>query len=225
MKLLHITATHLEKFGGIPAVLKNLIEEQNKIKDFEVRLLSIRVKKTGFESQYFNFLKDGETFKEYIKGYQPDIVIFHSFFYIEYVFVASYLIKNHIKYFIEPHGSFGIVANKKSRIKKKIFYATIAKQLLKNTYGFIFLNKAEKESSIFRTENDLIIPNGVRCVTESGNKNDELSFYYIGRYDIKGKGLDVLLEALKILDKGKKRYKIDFYGTGTEKQKNILKRR
>ena len=32
---------------------------------------------------------------------------------------------------------------------------------MKYAYGYIFLNKAEKEDSLFRSENDIIIPNGI----------------------------------------------------------------
>ena len=41
MKILHITAAHLNGNNGIPAVLKALSTEQNKIEDVEARVLSL----------------------------------------------------------------------------------------------------------------------------------------------------------------------------------------
>lgn len=217
MKLLHITATHLEKYGGVPAVLYDLLNEQNKIDGFESRLLSVKAKCSSFDSPYFDFLKDGETVKNYIEDYEPDLVIIHSFFYVEYELIGEYLWSKGIHYYIEPHGAFGKAANEKSNLKKKLSYHTIFRMVIKHAYGFIFLNDAELNDSIFRTEHDLVIPNGINTIKSVvAKKDNKPTFYYLGRYDIYHKGLDCLMKALRILDKKGITITFDFFGVGSK---------
>ena len=53
MKLLHITATHLKPDGGVPVVLKELVTEQNKINNFESRVISVVASVEEMHSPYF----------------------------------------------------------------------------------------------------------------------------------------------------------------------------
>lgn len=66
MKLLHITATHLNPAGGIPVVLKNLVEAQNQIKGFEARVLSLKAGTNNMHSSFFDILGN-EKIKEYLE--------------------------------------------------------------------------------------------------------------------------------------------------------------
>lgn len=226
MRILHITATHLDNAGGVPVVLRDLVNAQNKIEGFTARVLSINADISTIESKYFDFL--GEmTFKCYIEKYNPDLAIFHSHYYFEYIELAEILKKMGVKYYIEPHGSFGSAALKKSKFRKIIANNFILKKYMKYAYGYIFLNKAEKEDSLFRSENDIIIPNGISaedCI-HNIQHNDNYILYFIGRYDISHKGLDVLCDALKILDDKNQKFTIAFYGKGNEKETEYLMKR
>ena len=46
---------------------------------------------------------------------------------------------------------------------------TVFKSQIKNAFGFIFLNETERKESIYKTVNDLIIPNGIKY---EKNKNE-----------------------------------------------------
>lgn len=224
MKLLHITATHLDTAGGVPVVLKNLVEEQNKINDFSARVLSLTAKVNNMESEYFDILGDC-TFKQYIEAKIPDVVILHSFFYIAYCPVVSTLVDMKIPYYIEPHGSFGKVAMKKSRLKKIVANNTVFRKQLKYASGYVFLNQTEMKDSIYRTNNDFIIPNGINRehIRSANSETKDDILYFIGRYDINHKGLDFLISALKILDGRGQEFTIKFWGSGNEDAVRYLK--
>lgn len=217
MRLLHITATHLNPAGGVPVVLKNLVEEQNKITGFEARVLSLTAKVNNMDSIYFDIL-DKNTFKKYLEKYNPNVVILHSFFYMAYNNVVNELVKMKIPYFIEPHGSFGNAAMHKSHLKKIIANSTIFRKQIKCAKGFIFLNESELEDSIYRTKNDLIIPNGIsiKDMNRQITTTRKPFMYFIGRYDINHKGLDYLISALEILEARKKNFKVVFWGNGED---------
>ena len=119
MKLLHITATHLKPAGGVPVVLKELVTEQNQISDFVAKVISVVAPVDEMKSPYFDYVPL-DKLESYLDTYKPDFAILHSFYYLEYNTVAHLLNKFKIKYFIEPHGSFGQQALKKSKIKKWI---------------------------------------------------------------------------------------------------------
>lgn len=226
MKLLHVTATHLNPVGGIPVVLRDLVEAQNRIIGFEARVLSIRAGILQINSKYFDVLEK-KTFKEYLELYKPDLVIFHSHYYFEYLALYKDLVKNNIPYYIEPHGSFGYEALKKSKVKKEIANRLIFKTFMEQAKGYIFLNDEEKAKSRFRTKFDLVIPNGIdpKKIVMNIIPKKEWFFYYIGRFDITHKGLDFLFEALSNLDKKKKNIKLKLYGTGSVNEINYVNSR
>lgn len=219
MRLLHITATHMNTNGGIPIVLKRLIEEQNKIENVTSRLLVLKSGEFQINSEYFDYLIENNL-KKYIIEYNPDIVILHSFYHIEYIYVYILLNQLKKKYYIQPHGSFVKKSFKKSFFKKKIANMTIFKKLIKNSWGYIYLSKSEYDSSLYHKAHDIIIPNGVDRIESNGLISEDryIHFYYIGRYDIKEKGIDVLKCALEKLDSIEESIVFDFYGSGNVNQ-------
>ncbi len=219
MRLLHITATHLNLAGGIPVVLRDLVSAQNEIDGFEARVLSIKANISAMNSQFFDFLGDA-SFENYIDRYKPDVVIFHSHYYFEYIRLYRSLVKRNTPYFIEPHGSFGKAALQKSRLKKKVANNIILRPFMKHAYGYIFLNETEKNDAQFRATHNLIIPNGINTKeTEKDIRPQEpWSFYFIGRFDVNHKGLDNLFDALDILDKQNETVSVKLYGTGTDEE-------
>lgn len=217
MKLLHITM-HTSAVGGIPAVLKNLSREQNKINGFTAKVVSLVKSNNDETSENFEYV-DINNFSSYVDKYKPDIVILHSFYYLKYNKVVNVLNRKKIPYYIEPHGSFVKKSMQKSGLKKYIANHTVFLKQLKSAYGYIFLNLEEMQKSLYRTKNDVIIPNGVskEKIVKKINNDNKMNFYYIGRYDIIGKGIDCLFDALDILDKDKVAFTINFWGKGDEK--------
>lgn len=230
MKILHITATHLNPTGGVPVVLRELISEQNKCDGIESRILSINAPVDKMNSPYFDYL-DGGKVQEYLRNNKPDIVFIHSFFHPEYITVASTLKKMNVPFVLEPHGSFGKMAMSKSHIKKVVANHTVFHSLIRDAKAYIYTNQAEKEDSVYKAPMDFVIPNGVvySDVVNSKEKNfDQMIepvFYYLGRYDVHHKGLDYLFDALDILESQGQKLHIIFYGTGTSEQINYVRNR
>ncbi|SEG16727.1 Glycosyltransferase involved in cell wall bisynthesis [Butyrivibrio sp. Su6] len=225
MRLLHITATHLNSVGGIPVVLRDLVNAQNQIDGFEARVLSLKANITEINSVFFDKL-DG-SFKKYIDSYQPDVVIFHSHYYFEYLYCYNYLLKKHIPYFIEPHGSFSIEGLKKSKFKKLISNNILLRRYMNRAKGYVFLSNSELDNSRFRTSSDIIIPNGITYeeYDKTFRDNSFNTFYYIGRYDIKEKGLNSLFDALDILEKEGCHIRFNLYGKGSKREKKYISSR
>lgn len=236
MKILHITAMcPLSPNSGIPVVLKQLTDAQNRVEGITANVLSLKDDVKEIDSAHFYHL-NGRRIKELLKNERPDVAIIHSFFHIEYVKTVNALIRENIPFFIEPHGSFGKEAMRKSYIKKTVANATIFRKQIKKATGYIFTNNAEKEDSIYRTKNDVVIPNGVsvKTILKAGIKSKESMenpiFYFLGRFDINHKGLDYLFDSLDLLEKQGVSLKFEIFGTGTAEQikyvnKRILKYR
>jgi glycosyltransferase involved in cell wall biosynthesis len=224
MKIMHITATHLNKYGGIPVVLENLVKHQNEIQNVESIVLSVKEETNNINSKYFYYSNKIDHIKKFINEYNPDITIFHGLYFIEYIKISKILSRNDFKYFIEPHSSFMISAQKKGKIKKFIANKTIFNTFIKKAYGYIFLNDVEMANSIFKSNNDVIIPNGVETNDLGFGKNvkDIIKLFFIGRIDISHKGLDILFEDLKKIDDQERNFIIDFYGVGAETEIQII---
>ncbi|MCI9480695.1 MAG: glycosyltransferase family 4 protein [Lachnospiraceae bacterium] len=232
MKILHITATHLNQEGGIPAVLKNLVKYQNEISGMCSRVLAIKKKTAHIDAMYFDYIAENNSIDKYISDYSPDIVIIHSVYFLKYYFIEKMLRKKNIPYFIEPHGSFGNAAQEKSQWKKRVVNNTILHSFIKRAGGYIFLNEEEKRDSVFKKNDDLIIPNGIEQVVKinreaklSESEKGELFLYFIGRFDITHKGIDILFDALEIIDKKRENIHITFFGKGNMEEEEYLDNR
>lgn len=223
LKILHIIA-RLNPMGGIATVLEHLVNAQNEIEHFESKVISLETKNNNIENPYFYVFEIGDL-KQYLLEDRPDVAIVHSFFHVQYVSVYKELKRQKIPYIIEPHGSFVRNAMLKSKIKKGIANKTIFRRLIKEATAYIYLCEEEMEKSIYHKKHDMIIPNAVEELNVDINKSEDIKFYYIGRYDIHHKGLDLLLDALEILDKRKFVINIDFFGTGTKEQVKYIEER
>lgn len=226
MRLLHITATHLKPDGGVPVVLKELADAQNEIDDFEVKVISVVAPVDEMNSKTFEYVPK-KSFSRYVLEFDPDFAILHSFFYVDYNWVVNELFNKNVRFFIEPHGSFGKEAMKKSHMKKIVANSTIFRKQLERSSGYIFLNRAEYEDSVYHKKYDMIIPNGVKCVQNKKLKNncEDVTIYFIGRYDINHKGLDFLFDALDLLEMEKYRCSFAFWGKGNAKANEYIETR
>ena len=117
MKVLHITATHLNKYGGIPVVLEKLVKHQNEIIGTKSLVLSVKNEVAQLKSNFFHFRSDYNEIEEFIKDYNPDVTVFHGLYFIEYVKVMKILSSHKYRYFIQPHSSFMKTAQEKGKIK------------------------------------------------------------------------------------------------------------
>lgn len=223
MKILHIPQRRIglkNYIGGIKSVLLEEIKWENKIKGIESKILIYdKVEEKN------SFFINNKSLEEDILDYNPDFIIFDGFWAIQHCFIARFLKKKNIKYYIKPHGAFNKIAQKNSKIKflkKLIARMLIFNNYVKNSNGLIFLNEMEKESSIYRKKNEFILPNGIEKLNieliDTPKKDKDINFIFLGRIDIFHKGIDILLRT--ILENKeyfiKNKVIFNFYGNGRE---------
>ena len=231
LKLLHITATHLNEKGGIPVVLDNLVSAQNGITGLTAKVLAVKKGVNQLANQFFYYIHELKEIEKFIIYYNPDVVVIHSVYYKEYYSISKILRKHKIKYLIEPHSAFCKAAQQKSYMKKYIANNTILRDFIKKAHGYIYLNNAEREKSVFDTINDIIVPNGIildtkHIIAEQVAKDNSIfKLYFIGRFDLVAKGLYVLFDAIDILDKKRSNITIDFFGSGNSVEEQYIDNR
>lgn len=223
MKILHIPQRRIglkNYIGGIKSVLLEEIKWENKIKGIESKILVYdRLEEKN------SFFINNKSLKEDILDYNPDFIIFDGFWAIQHCFIARFLRKKNIKYYIKPHGAFNKIAQKNSKIKflkKLIARILIFNNYVKNSNGLIFLNEMEKENSIYRKKNEFILPNGIEELNieliDNPKKDKDINFIFLGRIDIFHKGIDILLKTILENKKYfiKNKVVFNFYGSGRE---------
>lgn len=134
----------------------------------------------------------------------PDLVVFEGIYFIENVLFSYSLQRRHIPYIIVPRSSLTIQAQNNAKwLKKKIFNILAFNAFAKKALAIQYLTKDElKASSTKWNERYFIVPNGV-VIPESFKTNfckeRKICGLFIGRIDIYQKGLDLLVEACRIL--------------------------
>lgn len=215
MKILHIAPIghHAE---GIGSVLNKLVPRQNENGN-EVEIVSVYENKI-YKGDFVKTINNRNSFKKYIHSWQPDIVIFHSLYLKEYICFAKLLTKEKIPYLLQLHGALSINNYRKHHIAKLILNALFFNKLIKKASSIIYLNKEEYNNSIVKNINNVfdIIPNG--CETHElaatqDVKMRTIRILFIGRLSIIHKGLDILVEAIRLLkSKNAMGFHINFYG-------------
>lgn len=221
MNILHITNIG-SCANGIGSVLICLEKEQ-RLLGHNVKVVSLRENKIYKNTQiiHINNLAD---FQKEIDDFQPDIAIFHSLYWTDYLRFAKYLNNKKIPYLIMLHGALSKENYKKSHWKKFIANLLCFNKFIKQAKFIIYLNKAEYNNAIVPkiNPNYMIIPNGCNLPKNVTlhTINDRIEILYLGRIERVHKGLDILIEALKILkqEKANKFVYISFYGDSLDKE-------
>ena len=228
MNILHVAPIgHVAE--GIGSVLVRLIPEQQSFEN-DVRVISI------FENNLYKnitipYVYKVRDFSAYIHSWHPDIVIFHSIFFIPYLKFSKILSNEKIPYLVQLHGGLSLENYKKNRIKKWVALQLSFKDFLKKAKSIIYLNKNEKNNSIVTSYNkgSIIIPNGCDevygvCIEKSSV--DIVDIVYIGRVDMVHKGNDILIEAMKLLqNEDYNKCKVSVYANPNDPDLSIFKKR
>lgn len=188
MKILHFGSIYPNKASGLSFSIPNLIHAQNTDKSSPIAYLYNTKNSINFKNIELN---------------QYSVIVLHSFFIPGYLKLIFKIPKN-IKIIICPRGAFSISNN--YGLKKKIYsvlYFLILK--IRNlNYSIHFLTENERIKSRFRSKGDFVVGNSIEIQTSAVDvdflrrKFDNKKIVYVGRFDSKIKGLDLLL--LQIID-------------------------
>lgn len=200
----------LPAFGGAAAVGESIIHELKDHFDFTIYSTSSHTNlKTGFLNGSKQIVFSRIPFKRLNTLYYYILACFHALIKGKYDLIhlhhsdAAFIIpilKLKYKVIVTTHGAH-IAGLRPKWIKYKFFFQ---KQIFILTYADIVtcVSLAEKEFLQKKiTKEVLYIPNGVKISTDSTKKEKEGNYIFFGAGRIiKGKGLDILLKALKQLN-------------------------
>ena len=226
MNIIHICNV-TAKPDGIKSVLKKLSVKQKEIGN-NVRTFSLKEGDPDFEH-----LSSIRQFYKAIQSDRPDIVIFHSIYYFLYIPFVIILWLRKIPYGIMLHGALSFENYKVSHIKKRIANILFFNQFIRNAKSIIYLNNNEYHNSIVKTINSnyTIIPNGCDRILElnyeTEQPNEPIQIVYIGRIKRIHKGLDILLDAIELIQGWElcKKVRFTFYGDGNDLELSWFKER
>jgi len=165
---------------------------------------------------------------------QPDFVHFHGLYEPFEAALAS-LAKHHgWNYIVSSHGGFHPCAQARKPFKKAIGNVLFSNKFIRDATAIHVLNDQERAAVTKRFRNSQIfnLPNGVNDdffqapVVGPATKKEGLTFGFIGRIDIKNKGIDLLLEAIIKLQRIRDVAKIKFIFAGpfhSQNDENIFK--
>lgn len=216
MKILHISDYGTTKLNGVYSAVSRLADEERKLGHEVVEGMvwyhDIVDNKTKFHTSTL------EHFKKVIKDFEPDLVVLNGLYPSQQISYSYYARKCKIPYIIVYHGGASRDNAKKGWLKKKIANFLFWNRIIRNAEEVVYLNKNEYNKSVFKeiNTNYRIIPNGTDIPDSLCFKknNGKLNISFVSRMDYKGKGLDVLFEAInQFRDEGwADKIKFSFYG-------------
>ncbi|MHA4988109.1 glycosyltransferase [Cetobacterium somerae] len=226
MKILHIVELD-STIGGIATVLAEQLEFEKDVLKIQSEIYNTKSKVLPVKNECY-IHKDDFYFEELIKEKKYDFVIFHSLYIFKYIKLSRILYKNKINYYIKPHGGFSKIVQKANFFKKKIANFIYFNKFIREASGIIYLKEDEKNASYFYKLNKNIFyqSNGIKINEKIElNKSKKIILFYLGRYDLKYKGLKELFNCFidnqHMLEKIP--IDIEIYGCGNLKSEKKIK--
>lgn len=185
LKIVHIRGTFDIPFDGASVAVAQHIASQTPMA--EVRAYNVR----GISAD--QILRD-------LKDDRPDLVVFHEIYRPPFLKVASFLKKQKIPYVVVPHGGLTKRAQSGKRLKKAVGNLLLFNRYLRGAAALHYLSEGERAESVFRGP-CFVLPNGADLSAAPRKRKTDpngIRFLFLGRPEVYLKGIDLLLDAVKM---------------------------
>lgn len=202
MKIIHITSINTTISNGIRFSVPGLVAAQNQIEGIEAVLLNVTptlAKSSEFVDANFTYIEYDKSKIEELNLNRYDLAVFHSYYHVEFLKLYKTLKEKGIPYIITPRGTFTRLARKRKPLKKFIGDFLFFDQMLKGAGAIHFLTKEELENSRYFNKKCFVVPNGIHSVKNRIPRKETKNLVFLGRLDSYTKGLDLLVEAVKLI--------------------------
>jgi glycosyltransferase involved in cell wall biosynthesis len=215
MIILHIAPIVTETVNGLRFSVPGLIRAQIRQGE-SVACLNIKHSDQAFDFGMFELTDIKNLPKPFDK---PDIVIFHSVYWRVYLSLVKQIT---CPYIIVPRSSMTIQAQRQRRLKKWLGNLLLFNRFIKGSAKIHYLNQEEADQSLWVGHPYFIVPNGMDLPlhVEKIKQNQSIRFATIGRYDLNHKGLDLLIDAIRLIEKMLKELKAEFHFYGSDHKNN-----
>lgn len=219
MVILHIAFVTNDKFSGVNVAVPAHIKAQANFAEVGfINITNWEIDGIPNQMQYtkkFDIKKIKRPFNE------PDIVVFHECYRVDYIWIANNLRRYKIPYIIVPHGELRKEAQKKKYLKKSIANFLLFNRFSNKALAIQCLSDMELKSTAFGKEK-FIGTNGVEIPVNTKKEfhRECVKFIYVGRYEWRVKGLDILLDAIKSIEgfMRENNCSVDMYGPDTQER-------
>ncbi len=179
-----------------------------------------------FKKQRNSFAIDANLQKAIESEKQSTTFHLHGGFVPEMYALSQILSRNKRVYVFTPHGSYNLLALRKSYFLKKIYLNLFEKSLLKKAEYVHLIGQSEADSmdALDLDAKQVLIPNGQvieqETVIESPVDSPDINFGFMGRFTVYTKGLDLLFKGFQLYkDKYNGSGKLKMIGAGGEEKK------
>ena len=195
MVVFHIASIENNPFNGVcVAVPQHVIAQKKHATVGLINIRDIEINDVDVQIRYEEPFVIGNLPAPFNR---PDIVVFHECYRPKYLGIAANLRKNGIPYVVMPHGELRSEAQQKKWLKKKAANFLLFNRFVNKAAAIQCLSADEMKFTRFG-KRKFIGTNGTSIPSEhkTGFREKGIRFIYIGRYEWRVKGLDILFDAI-----------------------------
>lgn len=196
MVILHFACISESKTNGVCVVVPLHVQAQGRCA--ETALVNVNNIDISFPGKQLSFRKPFDIRSLPAPFDRPDLVVFHECYRPDYLAVARNLRKNAIPYIIVPHGELQEEAQKRKHLKKAAANLLLFNFFINHAAALQCLSENERKATRFG-KNKIVATNGIDIPsrTKTEFSAEGAVFIYIGRYEWRMKGIDLMLDAIK----------------------------